>query len=201
MHPMIVPLLLLVLSCAAIAVGLVLPDAQDIVLIAGPSALAALILLLKALFAPRSKAIRPSQDAPETWVILDGSNVMHWKDETPRVETLHEVLTEVKRRGLTPGVVFDANAGYLLAGRFLNDRDFGHILGLPRDRVMVVPKGHPADPTILTAARDLKARIVSNDRFRDWADDHPELRQPGLLIRGQYRGDRLILDMDAPATV
>lgn len=197
---MIAPLILLVLSCMAIAAALVLPLAQDIVLIAGPSALAALFLLLKAVLAPRSKRIRPSQGAPEKWVILDGSNVMHWKDETPRFETLHDVLSEVKRRGLTPGVVFDANAGYLLAGRFLNDRDFGHILDLPRDRVMVVPKGNPADPAILTAARDLQARVVSNDRFRDWVEDHPELRKPGLLIRGRYRGDRLIIDMDVPST-
>lgn len=199
---MIAPLSFLLLSCAAIAAALALPLAQDIVLIAGPSALAALFLLLKAVLALRPKAALPAgEDEPETWVILDGSNVMHWKDETPRFETLHEVLTEVKRRGLTPGVVFDANAGYLLAGRFLNDRDFGHILDLPRDRVMVVPKGNPADPAILTAARDLKARVVSNDRFRDWVEKYPKLRKPGLLIRGRYHGDRLILDMDAPATV
>jgi len=199
---MITPLILLLLSCGATVAAVVLPEAQDILLIAGPSALAALLLLLKAVLAPRRKAALPAtEEESENWVILDGSNVMHWKDETPRFETLHEVLTEMKRRGLTPRVVFDANAGYLLAGRFLNDRAFGHILDLPRDRVMVVPKGNPADPAILTAARDLKARVVSNDRFRDWVEDHPELHQPGLLIRGQYRGDRLILDMDAPATV
>ena len=198
---MIAPIVLLLLSCAATALAFVRPELQDIVLFAVPSALAALLLLLKALFARRLKVLFPSEDKPENWVILDGSNVMHWKDEIPRFETLHEVLTEVKRHGMTPGVVFDANAGYLLAGRFLNDRDFGRILDLPRDRVMVVPKGNPADPGILTAARDLQARVVSNDRFRDWVEDHPELRKPGLLIRGQYHGDRLILDMDAPATV
>ena len=35
---------------------------------------------------------------------------------------------------------------------------------------------------------------VTNDRFRDWADVHPEVREPGHLIRGGYRDGVLWLD-------
>jgi hypothetical protein len=125
---------------------------------------------------------------------------MYWRDNAPRIETLHEVIGHLKARGFAPGVVFDANAGYLLTGVYQHDRAFARTLGLPEDRVMVVPKGTPADPLVLTAARDLGARVVSNDRFRDWTGDHPELTTPGHLVRGGYREGKLWLSLeDDPA--
>ena len=48
----------------------------------------------------------------------------------------------------------------------------------------------------VAAARDLGARIVSNDRYRDWAADHPEVATPGHLVRGGYREGALWLDLD-----
>jgi hypothetical protein len=74
-------------------------------------------------------------------------------------------------------------------GRYRHHGDFARLLGLPETHVMVVPKGTPADPMILQAARDLGARIVTNDRFRDWVDDFPEIATPGHLISGGYRAD------------
>ena len=129
-------------------------------------------------------------------VVVDGSNVMYWKDNTPRIETVREVLDHLSASGFTPGIMFDANAGYLLTGKYEHDGAFEKLLGLPRDHVMVVNKGVPADISILTAARDLGARIVSNDRYRDWADTYPEVHDPGHLIRGGYRNGVLWLDLD-----
>ena len=63
---------------------------------------------------------------------------------------------------------------------------------------MVVPKGTPADVAILTAARDHGARIVTNDRYRDWAGQHPEVLEPGLLIPGSYHKGEL--RMTVPGT-
>lgn len=137
---------------------------------------------------------RPKQKAPD-YVVVDGSNVLHWKDGTPDLETLREVLAHLIGRGLTPGVVFDANAGYKIAERHHNDHAFSRMLGLPEDRVMVVAKGTPADPVILAAARDMGARIVTNDRYRDWVETHPEVQSPGHLIRGGYREGKLWLDL------
>lgn len=183
---MIAPALLLLVSLAGIGAALALPGWSDLVLIAGPAALASLYLLLRAILT------RPKRRP----VILDGSNVMYWRDETPDLDTLRAVLAHVTSLGMRPGVVFDANAGYLLFGGYKHDRAFGRALGLPTDRVMVVPKGTPADPMILTAARELGAQIVTNDRYRDWVGDFPELQTPGHLIRGGITAGKVWLDTE-----
>ena len=120
---------------------------------------------------------------------------MHWVDNTPSFQPLYEVLDLLEERGYTAGVMFDANAGYKLLGKYRHDHAFGKLLGLPEDRIMVVPKGTPADPYILTAARDYKAKIVTNDRFRDWVDDFPEVRETGFLISGWYRDGKLLTSL------
>lgn len=120
-------------------------------------------------------------------VLVDGSNVIFWRDNTPQLDPLLQVVRDLSRRGLTPGVVFDANVGYRLTGKFLGEGDLSRMLSLPRDQILVVPKGKQADPFLLETARDLKVPIVTNDRFRDWAEKHPEVREPGLLIRGGMR--------------
>ncbi|UWQ89956.1 hypothetical protein K3727_14255 [Rhodobacteraceae bacterium M382] len=130
------------------------------------------------------------------WIVLDGSNIMHWKDGTPQIQPLYQVIRHLESLGYAPGVVFDANAGYLIAGKYQHDSALGKRLKLPVDRVMVVPKGTPADPFILTAARDMQAPIVTNDRFRDWAQQFPEVQKPGLLIQGGYRAGQLWLKFD-----
>lgn len=188
---MVVPLLLLLASLLGVAVALTLPALSDVLLLAGPCAVASAILLLRAILR-RATAAKPA--APEL-IIVDGSNVLHWKDSAPRIGTVREVVDRLSRLGFAPGVVFDANVGYLIAGRYQHDGALSKLLGLPTDRVMVVDKGTPADAVILAAARDYGARIVSNDRYRDWADRHPEVGEPGHVVRGEYRGQDLWLDL------
>jgi len=188
---MIFLILLVAISLGGVLIALAMPELSDLLLVAGPSAIAAVILLL-------GEWLRPPEPEPEVaknWVILDGSNVMHWKKGKPKIETVLEVTRYLSERGFTPGVVFDANAGYLISDKYLHDSGFGFLLELPEDRVMVVPKGTPADPIILAAARDHGARVVSNDQFRDWADDFPEVRNKGFLIRGGYPSGKLRLDL------
>ncbi len=129
-------------------------------------------------------------------VVIDGSNVMHWDGEEPKLRTVQTVVEALKSMGFEPGVVFDANAGYKLVGRYLDDRHFARLLNLPADRVLVVPKGQPADPTILAAARDVGGKVVTNDRFLDWAGDFPEVAEQGHLVRGGYRDGEVWLDDD-----
>ncbi|MEL7465352.1 MAG: hypothetical protein AAFN79_14880 [Pseudomonadota bacterium] len=142
------------------------------------------------------RGARRGQGAP---LILDGSNILYWKDKTPKLEPLREAIRMLRSRGYAPGVVFDANAGYLVAGGYLHHDGFAKLLGLPSDNVMVVPKGEPADVFILNAARQLGARIVTNDRYRDWADRYPEVATPGYLIKGGYGENGLWLDLPAAA--
>ncbi|SHL31340.1 Zc3h12a-like Ribonuclease NYN domain-containing protein [Roseovarius litoreus] len=183
---MIVQWLLLSIGIVALVTAHVLPVMPGMAIVAEAWVIAALLLLLKAVLRRRARVVP---------VVVDGSNVMHWRDETPSAETLREVVDHLKQLGLSPDVVFDANAGYLLAGRYLRGDELGRMLGLPGTQVRVVPRGCPADPEILDMALDKRARVVSNDRFRDWAQDHPELTRPGHVIRGRYDGDKLVLDM------
>lgn len=129
--------------------------------------------------------------------MVDGSNVMHWREGVPDIATVREVVEHLRRLGYTPGVVFDANAGYKMTDRYMDDGALAKALGVRQKQVIVVPKGTPADPTILSASRDLQARVVSNDRFRDWSADYPEVSQNGYLVRGGYRRDDLWLDLEA----
>lgn len=158
-------------------------------LVALALALLALPLILTLLHWVR-RALRPKRH-----VVVDGSNVMHWKDNTPDLLVLRTVVAELKRRGYTPGVVFDANAGWKLMGRYRHDGAMARLLGLPVAQVMVVPKGQVADGWILAAARDLGAPVVTNDRYRDWAEAHPEVTEPGRLIRGGVREGKVWLDL------
>lgn len=197
---MIVPLILFLLSCALagylfLRSGAVLTDLMLLALI---SALASLILLFLAPPAKRDKG-RAGPSKPEKWIVVDGSNVMHWKDEVPRLATVLDVVQALTARGYSPGVVFDANVGYKTIGRYLHNGELAKQLGLPEDRVLVVPKGTQADPYLLITARDLGARVVTNDRFRDWVEAHPEVCEPGLLIRGGYHEGKLWLEDAVPA--
>lgn len=147
------------------------------------------VLIRRLLAARRASALRTTQKR----AIIDGSNVMHWKDGTPQIATVRDVVSHLSQKGFTVGVVFDANAGYLLSGKYQHDDTLSLALNLPESHVMVVPKGQPADPAILTMARDMNARIVTNDRFRDWAGDFPEVRKSGHLIPGSFRSGQLNL--------
>ncbi len=212
-----VPLLLLVASLGGVIAALLVPGGDDLLLLAVPCAIASLILGVSRLLRhphPVKRAERerwPTGDDSRVsrlrwlkhgrtepkWLVIDGSNVMHWDGGAPRIETVRSVVAMLEAQGWTPGVVFDANAGYLLAGKYQHHGALGRAVGLPEERVLVVPKGTQADAYILQAARDLGARIVTNDRYRDWQDRHPEVREPGRLIRGGYRDGALWLDLDA----
>lgn len=146
---------------------------------------------------PSGKPAKSRKVGPN--VVIDGSNVMHWDGEVPHLATLREVIATLRKQGYQPGVIFDANAGYKFADRYLDDGHFAKLLNLPGDRVLVVNKGEPADPTILAAARELKAKVITNDRYRDWAGDFPEVATTGHLVKGGFRDGKLWMDDEALA--
>ena len=111
---------------------------------------------------------------PRNLIVVDGSNVLFWCENTPQIATLIEVLRRLEVRGFLPGVVFDANAGpFWLRGKFQDEASFAALLDLPQDRVRVVDKSTPADPVVLETARKYGVQVVSNDRFRDWGRPLP----------------------------
>lgn len=170
-------------------------DWSDYLIISAPIFAASLFALLRTLPA---KAGRKKRTKPRTLprVVVDGSNVMYWKDNTPSPEPLCDVVGHLTQLGYAPLFFFDANAGYLLLGKYLKDREFERRLGLPRYSVIVVPKGMIADEAILRAARSHDCQIVTNDRYRDWAEQFPEVKKPGFLRQGKYRSGKLVLKVE-----
>ena len=161
------------------------------------SAVAVMTLLLVAtylLLLALQRGRRPgTTQAPERWVLIDGSNVMHWQDNTARLAPVREVVDQLSKLGYVVGVVFDANAGWKLQGKYLHDGDFAELLALEQRQVLVVGKGTQADPFLLDTAKEFGARIVTNDRFRDWADKYPKVLEDGFLICGGMRDGKVWL--------
>ena len=184
---MFMPLCLFFASAAGLVATLMLPEYSDMFPLAAAIGIASIILLIGATLRRRTMS--------QKWVVIDGSNVMYWKNGVPLIQTVKDVVAEAAKSGAKVGVIFDANAGHLLSNKYLNDRKLGKMLGLPRSHVMVVPKGVQADPYILSAARDMGARIVTNDKFRDWTMDYPEASKPGHLIQGKYEAGQVRLSL------
>jgi len=202
------PILLLLLCFSAMVYSMPTAGAQagPGFLLASISALAALLIWMKAAFQARipirlRRRRRRRRAAPQPeprWVVIDGSNVMFWQDETPSLSTVSAVVDEVQRAGLKPLVWFDANAGYKVGGQYMNPRDLSRAIGVSRKQVRVAPKGSPADPLLLEEAAKLGTGVVSNDRYRDWAATYPSVMQPGVLVRGRVQGGAAKLDWPAP---
>lgn len=168
-------------------------DAMILSALAGLLTFVFLILWIRRASGQRtSGAAQPPTDDRQA-ILIDGSNVIYWLDNTPQLAPLLQVVHDLSRRGMKPGVVFDANVGYKLTGKFMGERDLSRILSLPRDQILVVPKGKQADPFLLETARDLKARIVTNDRYRDWIDRYPDVARPEMLVTGEIRDGRVAL--------
>ncbi|MCC5956031.1 MAG: hypothetical protein JJU07_08005 [Natronohydrobacter sp.] len=199
---MLAPLVIVVFSLIGLVLGLVLPGYGDLAFLSIITGLGGLILLIYALVQSlqggRARAFGSFDETDEgaaPIVVLDGSNIMHWRKGEPDLEPVRDVVDNLSRRGFRTGVVFDANAGYKLEGRYQHHEVLARKLGLPQDLVMVVNKGEPADLMILRVAQDFGARVVTNDRFRDWADRFPKVAEPGFLISGCYRHGALQLDL------
>ncbi|KIC32455.1 hypothetical protein RA26_21580 [Leisingera sp. ANG-M7] len=145
---------------------------------------------------PAAKRRRSAIASRKRLAIIDGSNLLYWKDSALSLDPVREAIQLLKAAGYTPCVIFDANAGYLVENRYLDGPGFARRLGLSRRYAHVVPKGRPADPFILGLARDSRGIVISRDRFRDWAEDYPAETGPDRVVRGGYRSGRLQLNLN-----
>jgi hypothetical protein len=94
--------------------------------------------------------------------IVDGSNVAHSTEGgSARLENLVLMRDKLAEKGLEPVLVVDA------ALRHQIDDTAGYEKMVENGEVKQAPAGTDADYFILSFARELGARVVSNDRFRD----------------------------------
>ena len=94
--------------------------------------------------------------------IVDGSNVAHSTEGgSARLENIILMRDKLIEKGLEPVLVVDA------ALRHQIDDTPAYEQMVEKGEVKQAPAGTDADYFILSFARELGARIVSNDRFRD----------------------------------
>ncbi|MFL5615963.1 MAG: NYN domain-containing protein [Gemmatimonadaceae bacterium] len=102
-------------------------------------------------------------------VLVDGSNVAHSTEgEKAQLSNIMAVREKMTEEGFEPVVVVDA------ALRHQIDDRAGYEQLVESGIVRQAPAGTDADYFILTFARELDARIVSNDRFRDRISAFPD---------------------------
>lgn len=121
-------------------------------------------------------------------IVVDGTNVLFWEDETPKLETLRKVVRALEARKFEPVVFLDASTRHHLKDRTLGEAKFARVLELPVNRVMVVPKGSEADAFLLKYAKKQRIPVLSNDKFRDRArEKHGLSLHGGSVVKGRVR--------------
>lgn len=102
-------------------------------------------------------------------VLVDGSNVAHSTEgEKAQLANILAVREKMTEEGFEPVVVVDA------ALRHQIDDRSGYEQLVEQGVVRQAPAGTDADYFILSFAKELDARIVSNDRFRDRLSAFPD---------------------------
>lgn len=120
-------------------------------------------------------------------VLIDASNVAHSTEgERPRLANILAVRDKIVEEGQEPIIVADAALRHQIDAR-------GEYEKLIDDgTVRQAPAGTDADYFILSFARELDARIVSNDRFRDRQKQFPDAQD--RIIRYMIVQDEVVLE-------
>lgn len=184
---MVVSLLILLLSLTLFTWSVLSfgPVFTPALLLAALGFVGSLLLLIRARMRP-----------PTQRIVVDGSNVMFWRDDTPQLQTVRQCIEALVMHGWTPVVWFDANVGYQVGSRYMGPRALSQALRYPASCIKVAPKGTPADPLLIAEARQLGVRIVTNDRYRDWAEAYPQVLDPDLFLRGTASFGGVILRVE-----
>src|ERR687889_2607125 len=103
-------------------------------------------------------------------VIIDGANVAYEERSAggkPKLSNLLRVRGELEERGLEAVIIVDASLKY-----DIDDQSQLETL-IRSQQIRQVPAGTDADYFIIQFADQLDALIVTNDRYRDYAERYP----------------------------
>ena len=138
--------------------------------------------------------------------LVDGLNVCcTYSDRNIEVslESLLTLLLDIRWLGGSFTCLFDANAYFKLRdkGAHRSHILFNKLIDRFPNQFCKVPSGKQADDFILLRAHNGGYSIISNDRFRNYADKYPWIRNGERLIKGCVVSGHLMvpdLDIDIP---
>lgn len=126
------------------------------------------------------------QDEREV-VVVDGSNVAYAVEgRGARLENIRAVCRKLEEEGYRPLVLVDARLRHTI------DDPTGYEALVEQGRIRQAPAGTDADYFILSFARELDARVVSNDRFRSREDAFPDVIE--RVIRFMVVDEEVVLE-------
>jgi hypothetical protein len=138
-------------------------------------------------FDERADVDRPEEEDNSPRVLVDASNVAHATEGGgARLRNIQLVQQKLREEGLEPIVVADA------ALRHQIDDKAAYEKLVDDGTVHQAPAGTDADYFILSFAREMDARILTNDRFRDRARDFP--RERNRVIRFMIVDGEVVLE-------
>jgi hypothetical protein len=149
----------------------------------------ALLLILPVLVLTHRR--RSRSPAPPKSIVVDGYDVMHWGGEASEV-VLKTVIDDLKTQGLTPIVVFNADAGYKLRDHYLDEAGLARICGLRAQSVILMDHDLASDKRILEIAEKSRLTVVSNSQYSDWSVTFPFVRKRGRIKRGTWKNGAVV---------
>ena len=133
---------------------------------------------------------REKPETGEKIALVDGSNVAHSTEgEKPRLANIRILCETLVEEGYTPIVVADAALRHQI-----DDADAYEEM-VEAGMIRQAPAGTDADWFLLSFARELGASVVSNDRFRDRAQEFPDAIE--RVIRYMVVADEAVLEKRA----
>lgn len=121
-------------------------------------------------------------------VIVDASNVAHFKKDKNSKPMLNNILMAVEALE-SKGDEFVVIADASLAHDIDNVEEFNKLVA--DELIEEVPSGNNADHFILELAEEENAKILSNDKFRDFKDEFLNINS--MRIPFSFDGNRLVM--------
>lgn len=113
-------------------------------------------------------------------ILIDGQNVIYGSviNPEPNLSNLLGLVLELCRRGYAFKCFFDASTFYALKNRSGQEQAGAYHRLCERfpDHFIIAPQGTKADDYILSYADSFGSQIISNDRYREYADKYTWLK-------------------------
>jgi hypothetical protein len=118
-------------------------------------------------------------------VVIDGLNVFFASRQSPKFENVLAIAADVIANDYDLYCVFDASTRYTVRDRQGSQhvKAYLHLLEHFSNLFIETTGGSCADEVILNLAEMYDARIISNDRYRDWINDFHFLTDRNRVIR------------------